>query len=276
MIDGFDPTFDDTAWTLDWLSLPLAQVEPGEYPGGYRVVRQEIGQMHIFGRPYRFDPPFDVRALFDPGGVLWMSDTPQERIMMFNNAGQSHGRVLVGGAGLGLYPQYVADAGAITVVEQSPVVAEIVEPVLGAVMDRRGIALEFIVADVGDYLREAEPGRFDTIFLDTWDRLDAAQLPAINGLREAAGRHLAPGGRVLLWGYRWMVRLFEEACAALLMMPPDERMDWLTEALSRSPRAGMLLNPVAAAFAGRDVRRWELDAAIAECRAWVVEITEEN
>jgi hypothetical protein len=53
-------------------------------------------------------------------------------------------------------------------------------------------------------------------------------------------------------------------------------MDWLTEALSRSPRAGMLLNPVAAAFAGRDVRRWELDAAIAECRAWVVEITEEN
>lgn len=71
MIEGFDPTFDDTAWTLDWLPLPLAQVEPGDYRDGYRVVRDEIGQMDIFGRPYRFDPPFRrARAARSPGRAV--------------------------------------------------------------------------------------------------------------------------------------------------------------------------------------------------------------
>ncbi len=272
MIEGFDPYFDDATWTLDWLRLPLAQVPEGEYEDGYRVTRREVEDIEVFGQAYHFDPPLDVRVLFDPDGTLWMSDTPQERMMMYNNARQSWGRVLVGGAGLCLYPQYLTQVETITIVERSPLVLRLVAPLLKPVMDQRRITQRFLLGDVHTYLQKAEPGRYDTIFLDTWPQLDATLLPAINRMREDAARHLAPGGQVLAWGYRWMVRLFEEACATLLLMPSDERTSWLAENLQQGSRAAALLEPVARSFQGETIQRWELDAAVAECRAWVVEV----
>lgn len=272
MIDGFDPHFDDATWTLDWLPLPLAQVPEGDYEGGYRVVRREADAIEVFGQPYRFEPPLDVRILYDSDGTLWMSDTPQERMMMYNNAQRSWGRVLVGGAGLGLYPQYLDGVESITIVERSPLVMRLVAPLLKPVMDERRIALRFLLGDVHTYLQKGEPGGYDTIFLDTWPQLDATLLPAINWLREQSARHLAPGGQVLAWGYRWMVRLFEEACATLLMMSPKERVGWLAGSSPQRNRAAALLEPVARSFAGQTIQRWELDAAVAECREWVVEV----
>jgi len=270
---GFDAEFDDAVWTLDWLQVPVRQVPVGEYEGGYRVEREFIEQIDVFGRPYRLDPPLDVRGLFGPGDVLWMSDTPQERMMMYNNAGRSRGHVLVGGAGLGLYPQYVAEAASFTIIERSPIVLRLVAPLLQEIMDARGVRLRFLVGDVETYLARAEPGGYDTIFLDTWERLDATLLPAINRLRDMAARHLAPDGRVLLWGYRWMVRLFEEACATLLIMPPEERGLWLAEQRLANPRAAALLAPIARVFEGRAIRRWELDEAVRYCREWVWQVT---
>ncbi len=274
MINGFDPEFDDATWTLDWLRVPLLQVPPGEYESGYRVVREFMYDFEAFGRRYHLDEPLDVRALFDPNNVLWMSDVPQERMMMYNNAGLSWGRVLVGGAGLGLYPQYVTQATSFTIIERSPIVVKLVAPVLKEVMDRRGVELRFILGDAETYLARAEPEEYDTIFLDTWNRLDATLLPHINRMRDDAARHLAPHGRVLLWGYRWMVRLFEEACAALLTIPPGEREAWLEEQLQAVPGAAPLLQPVADTFRGRAVGRDELDEAVAQCRAWVMRLKE--
>ena len=125
--------------------------------------------------------------------------------------------------------------------------------------------------------------RYDTIFLDTWDTLTAADLPRINGLRAAAIRHLAPGGRVLLWGYGWMVRLFEDACRQLLSVPPDQRQAWLEK--FDQPEAAALLQPVLEHF--KDVRstfrpsplRYEgrsashVDSALKWCRAYIVSAT---
>lgn len=270
---GFDPDFDDAVWTLDWLRIPVRQVPVGDYEGGYRVVREFVERIDVFGRPYQLDPPLDVRGLYDPAGVLWMSDTPQERMMMYNNAGRSQGHVLVGGAGLGLYPQYVTGAVSFTIIERSPIVLKLVGPMLQEVMTERGVQLRFLVGDVETYLARAEPGGYDTIFLDTWERLDAALLPSINRLRDLSLRHLAPGGRVLLWGYRWMVRLFEEACATLLSMPPEEREPWLAEQQPANPRAVALLTPIADAFRGRTIQRWELDEAVRYCREWVRQVT---
>jgi SAM-dependent methyltransferase len=270
MIDGFNPDFDDATWTLDWLRVPVVQMPVGEYDGGYRVEREYVSDIDVFGRMYHLDPPLDVRGLFDPNGTLWMSDTPQERMMMFNNAGQSGGNVLVGGAGVGLYPQYVEAATSFTIVERSPIVIKLVAPLLKQVMDARGIELNFVLGDIGTYLTKADPGGFDTIFLDTWERLDAAHLPRINTLRDAAARHLAPGGRILLWGYRWMVRLYEEASATLLMMPPGERENWLAAQVETAPLGAAMLQPVVEAFRGQAIQRWELDAAVAECREWVL------
>jgi spermidine synthase len=270
---AFDPELDDTEWTESWSAIPIAQVPPGEYEGGYRVVQRVIGEAEVFGRPYRLQTPLDCRFLYDPQGYLWMSDTPQERIMMANNARHSWGHVLVGGLGLGLYPQYAAcgvlgDAVQFTILERSPAVAAMVEPVLRRTLD---LPLEVIVQDVGAYLTVDGAGGYDTVFIDTWESLNAAHLPNINRLRDLALLHLAPEGHVLLWGYRWIVRLFEDACRRLLAVMPPRRQEWLAErAAPRSP-ANQLLAPVEAHFRGQVVTDWE--RALTWCRDFATTVT---
>ncbi|MBN1286434.1 MAG: class I SAM-dependent methyltransferase [Anaerolineae bacterium] len=266
---GFDPDFDDTVWTDAWLHVPIAQAPPGRHPGGYRVERRTLHQAKVFDRAYRLARPFDCRLLFDPAGRLWMSSTPQEHIMMYNNGRCSQGHVLVGGLGLGLYPQYaeaVGGATRFTVIEPSEAVRAIVAPTLSAAL---AVPLAVQAGDIETALSGPDPARYDTIFLDTWDTLDAAHLPYINHLRDLALRRLAPGGRVLLWGYRWMVRLFEEACRQLLATPPAQRRPWLRAHAKTSPQGVALLMPVAAHFEGQAVE--DPEPALDWCRRYVVQ-----
>ncbi len=273
---GFDLDFDDTAWVKGWASVPVALIPPGLHPSGYRVERRILHEAEIFGRPYRLSAPFDCRLLFDPAGRLWMSNTPQEHIMMVNNAMRSWGHVLVGGLGLGLYPQYAAAGGVggasrLTVIEASAVVRDIVEPTLSAALD---IPLDVHTGSVEDTLTGPVTQRYDTIFLDTWDTLDAASLPAINALRDLALRHLSPGGRVLLWGYRWMVRLFEDACRQALAVMPPERRVWLLAQGQPSRQAVDLLLPVIDHFEGQVFTSGaDLAGALDWCRQYIVRVT---
>lgn len=268
---GFDPEFDDTRWDDTWARVPLALIPPGVHPSGYRVERRLLYDALIFDRPYRLSEPFDARLLYDPAGRLWMSNTPQEHLMMCNNGRASAGHVLIGGLGLGVYPQYAAPQGVgaatrFTVIEQSAAVRAIVLPTLEAALS---VPIVVEQGEIGALLAGPVHTRYDTIFLDTWETLDAAHLPAINRLRDLALRHLAPGGRVLLWGYRWMVRLFEDACRALLSLPPARRAELL--AAQEAPVRALLV-PVLAHFAADPAPA--LDAALAWCRAWIVQQTE--
>jgi hypothetical protein len=267
---GFDSGFDDTEWTDAWLYAPIALIPPGVHPSGYRVERRVLEYAEVFGQPMRLAAPLECRLLLDPDGRLWMSDTPQERIMMYNNGRQSRGRVLVGGLGLGLYLQYAVVGAAgiatgFTVIEQSPVVVDIVGPTLRASLH---VPVEVSVGDVSAHLSEPAVVRYDTIFLDTWETLDAVHLPEVNRLRDLALRHLAPGGQVLLWGYSWMVRLFEEACRQLLAVRPGRRREWLADQTEMSPEAVALLTPVVD-YVGE---RWVDDgaSALAWCREYIV------
>ncbi len=269
---GFDPDFDDTRWHDEWSSVSIALVPPGEHPSGYRVERRVLHEAMIFDRPYRLSAPFDARLLFDPDGVLWMSNTPQEHIMMCNNGEASFGHVLIGGLGLGVYPQYAAPGGVgaaqrFTVIEYGDVIRDIVTPTLHAALP---VPLDVQMGDIMAYLSGPVTATYDTIFLDTWDTLDAAHLPAINRLRDHALRHLAPGGRVLLWGYRWMVRLFEAACRQLLALPPDQRAEALA-AQGPGSAATDLLAPVLEHFA--DDPAPDLAAALAWCKVYIVNVT---
>ncbi|MCS7220272.1 MAG: hypothetical protein N0A15_03040 [Anaerolineae bacterium] len=229
-----------------------------------------IGWEDICGCHYRLPCLLDCRGLYDPSGLLWMSDTPQERLMMYNNARASNGHVLIGGLGLGLYPQYVAPrARSITVVERSAdiiaIVWPVIEPVLCALPN--GPCPRLVIADVETFLQRSPDERYDTIFLDTWEELNAVRLPHINWLRDLAICHLAPGGRVLPWGYHWMVRLFEEACSELLRQPPGHRASWLAKRSWDQPAAATLLAPVAERFAGRALD--DLNGALAWCRRYI-------
>jgi len=271
----FDPDFDDARWTLAWAGVPILQVPVGSHPEGYRVVERLLNRAQIFGRTYEAREPFAVRALVDLSGKLWMSDTPQERMMMYNNAMASQGRILIGGLGLAMYPQYAAARAArFTVVEQSRAVVEIVGPTLERALSRpdvtglRPVPFEIVECDAETYLAAEPATRYDTIFLDTWDTLDARHLPHINRLRDLAIRHLAPNGRVLLWGYRWMVRLFEDACRQLLSVPPQEREAWLAN--FDQPEAATLLRPVMVEFVERPVD--DVEAALKWCREHIVSV----
>ncbi len=277
----FDPDFDDARWTLDWVTVPIVPVPIGSHPDGYVVIERMLTRAQIFDRFYEATEPFPIRALIDPAGKLWMSDTPQERMMMYNNALASSGHILIGGLGLGMYPQYAAArATRFTIVEHSRAVAEIVGPALErgltdltGLQGPSGLPFKIVLADVDEFLSAEPATRYDTIFLDTWDTLDAKHLPRINRLRDLATRHLAPGGRVLLWGYRWMVRLFEDACRQLLSVPPDQRQAWLAE--FNQPEAAQLLQPVVERFKDVDVRRTSesashVEAALRWCREHIV------
>ena len=270
----FDPDFDDREWNTAWLDLPVVPVPAGQHPSGYSVEQHTVDAINIFDRPYRLTDPVGLRLLFDPQGRLWMSDTPQERIMMVNNASRTRGHVLIGGLGLGLYPQYavagvVGEATRFTVIEQSAVVREIVGPTVTAALD---VPLDIVLGDVTEALAGPVTTGYDTIFLDTWDTLDAANLPWINALRDTAVRHLAPGGRVLLWGYGWMLDLFEAACQRLLARSPEQRRTWLLAQADTSPGGVDLLLPVAEHFEGQAID--DMDAALDACRAYAVTMTE--
>lgn len=267
----FDPDFDDARPAPRWALTSLEQVPPGGYPGGYVVRRQFTRQVDVFGYPLTLPTPLDVRLLYDPDGRLWMSDVPQERMMMFHNGQASRGHILVGGLGLALYPQYAAHAATeFTIVEASQAVIDIVTPTLARALLRlrRPVLWRIIHADMAEFLARPRLTQYDTVFLDTWETLDAAHLPLVNHLRDLALDHVAPDGRLLLWGYRWMVGLYEQACAALLGVPPDARAAWLA---AQPPAAQTLLAPVAARFAGRPAPD---AAALAWCRGHITRLSQ--
>jgi spermidine synthase len=264
MLAGFDPDFDDCRWTDGWTRLPIIQAVPGVYPS-FTIKRWEITEAEVFGQPIRLSAPLEVRGLVMADGRLWMSDVPQERIMMFNNAQATHGRVLVGGLGLGLYPQYaLPNCSSMLIVEQNADVLAVFGPLVQVAADSCGVPLTLRQGDIADILEAAPDQRYDTIFLDTWDTLDAANLPVVNRLRDLALHHLAPGGRVLLWGYRWMLRLLEEACRRVLSVEPAGRHDWLAVMTRKRPDVWRLLIPVVEHFAGQEITDWE--TTLAWCR----------
>lgn len=267
----FDPDFDDCAWTDDWLYIPIVQVTPGIYET-FSIKSWLMSDARICDRQIQIDPPLEVRGLVMTDGTLWMSDVPQERLMMYNNARESYGRVLVGGLGLGLYPQYaMPHVDHITIIEQHTAISEVVMPVVEVASAAYQVDIIVQIGSVESVLASEPSIRYDTIFLDTWDTLDAAHLPAVNRLRTLAVRHLAQDGRILLWGYRWMTRLFEAACHQLLEVEPEERHRWLEIMTRQRPAVWQLLLPVIEQFTGQAID--DMSAALAWCREYITQAT---
>jgi hypothetical protein len=270
---SFDPFFDDTKWTRIALNLDIRQVPPRESLSGYAVRKSFISKATIFDKDYSFCSPFECRFLYSADGKLWMSDVPQERIMMYNNAKETFGNVLVGGLGLGLYPQLaemgkVGNARNFCIVEIDGEIINLVEPFL---YDALRVPFTLIHNDVESFLSENTTTRFDTIFLDTWNTIDPTNLPRINKLRKMADKHLAEKGKILLWGYRWMLRLFEEACIQLLQIgDPRKRYSWfVTRSFSR-PMAADLLTPVAKYFDSTECP--DIAQALGWCDRYITEL----
>lgn len=271
---AFDPDFDDCTWTDAWTHIPIIQVNPGVYDS-FVVKSWQMSEADICDRRVALSPPLEVRGLITSDGTLWMSDVPQERLMMFNNAQASSGRVLVGGLGLGLYPQYVMPhAHSITIIEENPAICRVVEPVVRIAADSHNVPFQIEIVGIYQKLSTPPAMLYDTIFLDTWNTLDAAHLPFINRLRHLAALHLASNGRIFLWGYGWMLHLFQDACRRLLEVPPADRIRWLEILTRQRGNVQRMLLPIVERFDGQEIE--DFDEALGWCREFAINYTGES
>ena len=242
----FDPTWSDEIFDVQAITLPLAL--PDATPANDRawinvraVLYETIfGNQHVYESP-RLETsvlkPSDMARYYtvqdgrgnivtaaDPAMAIifpaqaWMSDSGEERCMMFAAAKQAKGHVLVGGLGLGVYPQFVfaleRPVASVTIVERVP---EIIEWVTHAWLGNRPDHAEKVTIVEGTieaYLSETER-TFDTVYLDTWEDADPRFLAHVNHLLALAARRCAAGGTIQCWGYARMINVFAECVQAL-------------------------------------------------------------
>lgn len=235
----FDSDWRDNVFDAQALEIPLALPAPMPRNDSIWVEVQALhhetifGQQHIY-EPYRLETAIlkpselsgqftladqDGRAIAPNSGIAsaifppkaWMSDAGEERCMMLSAAKLARGHVLVGGLGLGIYPQFVLALGrpvdSITIVESD---ARVIEIVTHAWLERRPEqrkVVTIVEGKIEDYLANAKQ-MFDTIYLDTWDDADPRLLAHVNELIAIASDRCSHGGIIRCWGYASMVDAF--------------------------------------------------------------------
>lgn len=262
---SFDPDFEDCSWTDAWQHIYLRQVEPGQY-GSFYVDSVTKPDFVICGDPVSLEEPLNFRRLLGNDDTLWMTDSPQERLMMYNCAVESSGRTLVGGLGLGVYPQYAfPHTTDLTIIELIPDIIELVMPLVqeAASAQQYPGVVDCIQADIEAWLQRKPEILYDTIFLDTWQDRDAIRLPYVNTLRELATAHLAPNGKIILWSYAEMLTRLNQTALELYAMSSGERSRWIAKNTFARPHYHKLFGPI------NEYLRANPEVAENEFLAWV-------
>ena len=153
-------------------------------------------------------PVYDL--VFTP--QAWVTDSLQERCMIYASAQQARGKVLVGGLGFAIYPQLCLHlkrpVQSLTIIEKEPAVIDLVMGSWGPRLDReKRSRIHVIEGTIESFLQESSD-QFDTIYLDTWENMDPRFLPAINDVVNRAYPRCASHGKIQCWGYARMVDTF--------------------------------------------------------------------
>lgn len=242
----FDPTWRDDIFDIQAIDTPLILPKPTSRNDHVWIDVRPVPHETIFGHQHRYKPyrvitsvlkPSDMTqyyALKDEQGNIvaadnplmqfvfppkaWMSDSGEERCTMFAAAKMAKGQVLVGGLGLGIYPQFVLalqrPVESLTILERDP---EIIHFVTQAWLHRfpdQAEKVTILEGTIEEYLSQTEQ-TFDTIYLDTWEDADPRFLAHINYLLALASRCCAAGGTIQCWGYAKMIDTFIESAKAL-------------------------------------------------------------
>jgi hypothetical protein len=170
--------------------------------------------------------PVAEKVLFDrffpPRG--WMADTLVERSMMLLGAREAKGKVLVGGLGLGIYPQIVLylkrPVTSITIVETHPDVIRLIEPCLTQFAQSYDIPVRIVPDTIENFMQNTNE-RFDTIYLDTWGDLHYKFLGYINYLVSLASKIATPEGKIQCWGYNFMYKEFLKVAVHVEQNPSE-------------------------------------------------------
>ncbi len=157
--------------------------------------------------------------LFPPR--VWMSDNINESIHMYNAAKNAKGNVLVGGLGLGIYPQYIfalnRPVDSITIVDSDKDIVDIIgKLMLDSFPDRK---INIVHDSIENFMQNTSE-KFDTVHFDTWGDLNFKFLFYINYLISLADKITTENGSILAWGYKHMYEDFLASCK-LIRDKPD-------------------------------------------------------
>ena len=145
--------------------------------------------------------------------------------MTWEAAKRSRGRVLCGGLGLGLYPQFALSlprVDSIDIVENDPHLIALVQETWKKNPWSKMKRCRLVEAAIEDYLAETDR-RYDTVYLTTWDSAYHEHLPHLNYLAGETQRILKPNGEVLLWAYDIMVQGFLKLAKSVLEQKEEYR-----------------------------------------------------
>ena len=260
----FDPNWRDDAFDTQALEMPLALPAPTPRNDGIWVEVQALRQETIFDRQHTYDPyrletailkpselsgqfslaDQDGRAIALDSGIAsaifppkaWMSDSGEERCMMLAAAKLAKGRILVGGLGLGIYPQFALALGhsvdSVTIVESDARVIEIVTHAWLQKRPEQRKVVKIVEGTIENYLANTEQV-FDTIYLDTWDDADPRLLAHVNELIAMASPRCSQGGTLRCWGYASMMDAFIATAKVLT----QQRFPWFAHRLDPTLQA---------------------------------------
>ncbi len=243
----FDPTWRDDVFDMQAIDAPLILPEETPRKFGIWVGTKYVSREYIFKTQHTYDAPRLITHMLKPsdlhkycavqdqdGNILsptapamdlffppkaWVSDAGEERCGIFAAAKRARGHVLVGGLGMGIYPQFALALGrpveSVTVLEHDPDVIEIVTHAWKQQAPKLLEKVAILEGTIEEYLEQTDR-TFDTIYLDTWEDADPRFLAHINYLIALATPRCSPGGQIQCWGYAIMVNTFIETVKDLL------------------------------------------------------------
>lgn len=236
----FDPQWRDDIYNEEALNIPLVLPYTSE-PNNRVWVRKKVSMgENVFGKYREFKKPRVITAMVkkvrshpsrritDKNGndvpednpiwdflnppKAWMSDKAEELMTMYSAAKEARGEVLVGGLGLGIFPQMALyldrPVDSFTIVDNSPDVIEITTRAwLDRLDDDTRDKIDIIEQSFEDYIKTTDK-KFDTIFVDLWEDSDPRFLPYINLLVELIKPLCKKGGRIYIWAYALAIDAF--------------------------------------------------------------------
>jgi len=111
-----------------------------------------------------YGQPIDFHILTGDSGGVMTSDKPDEIYIQYIAFHNMHGRVVVGGLGLGMAANMLAampDISSVAVIEKEPDIIQLV----GDNLDPK---VNVIQADLFEYVKQLTAGNFDSAYYDVW------------------------------------------------------------------------------------------------------------
>ena len=236
----FDPGWRDDVYDKKALNIPLLLPPVSDPNNMIWVAKKVIRGEEVFGEYLKYKKPRVITAIVkrdrshagrkitDENGrevsedspiwdilcppKAWMSDKAEELMSMHSAAKEARGDVLVGGLGMGIFPQMALylerPVDSFTIVDNDPDVIKITTGAwLNRLDDNTRDKIEILEQSFEDYIKTTDK-KFDTIFVDLWEDSDPRYLPYINRLVELIKPLCKDGGRIYTWTYALAVDAF--------------------------------------------------------------------